>query len=135
MPTVKREKAIRSAPDYSKTYDYEEVEQTEEAPLEATEPTPAPVPAPRFPYVSEDILNPILLVILNLSLSTAATAFAAQYIGDEISAVQTEAPEEYWWYVVPGWKVLKALGAWWGGFNGMFIILMDGMSNDILTIV
>ena len=76
------------------------------------------VPRPGFPYIPSNILNPLLLVILNLSISSAATALAAQYIGDEIGSVQKETPEEYWWYVVPGWRVLKALGAWWGGFDG-----------------
>lgn len=77
-----------------------------------------PVPRLGFPYIPSKILNPLLLVILNLSISSAATALAAQYIGDEIGSVQKETPEEYWWYVVPGWRVLKALGAWWGGFDG-----------------
>jgi len=116
MPAVKRERADRGVPSYSKAYGYEEIIEQSQAPEEVEEPTPAP--PRRFPYISENTLNPLLLVILNICLSSAGTALATQYIGDEISAVQTEAPEEYWWYVVPGWKILKALGAWWGGFDG-----------------
>ena len=102
MPTVKRERVIPGV--------HGDIQSVA---------SPTPAPQPGFPYIPSSILNPLLLVILNLSISSAATALAAQYIGDEIGSVQKETPEEYWWYVVPGWRVLKALGAWWGGFDGM----------------
>jgi len=120
MPTVKRERTARSVPNYPNTYGYEEITTQSEAPESSAEPA---APPRKFPYIPENILNPLLLVILNLSLSSAGTALAAQYIGDEISAVQTETPEEYWWYVVPGWKILKALSSWWGGFDGEFCVV------------
>lgn len=121
MPTVKRERTDSSVSNYQKAYEYEEIVEQSQASEEVAEPTPAPAPPPKFPYIPESILNPLLLIVLNFCLSSAGTALAAPYIGGEISAVQTEAPEEYWWYVVPGWKVLKALGAWWGGFGGKFL--------------
>ncbi|KAF8418850.1 hypothetical protein EV426DRAFT_645164 [Tirmania nivea] len=128
MPAMKRERAVRSVPNYSKTYKCEEKIEQSQAPEEVAEPLPAAAPPRKFPYIPENILSPLLLVILNLSLSSAGTALAAQYIGDEISAVQKEAPEEYWWYVVPGWKIVKALGAWWGGFNAADTSLLTFLS-------
>ncbi|RPB23878.1 hypothetical protein L211DRAFT_227552 [Terfezia boudieri ATCC MYA-4762] len=128
MPAVKRERVDSKVPNYSKTYEYEEIIEQSRPPKTVEKPIPGPAPRRRFPYISENILNPLILIILNISLSSAGTALAAQYIGDEISAVQTEAPEEYWWYVVPGWKILKALGAWFGGFEAVDTSLLTFLS-------
>jgi len=116
MPAIKRER-VSVSPGAPKIY--EEVQ---------TATIPPPAQTPSFPYIPPNILNPLLLVILNLSISSASTALAAQYIGDEIGNVQKETPEEYWWYVVPGWRVLKALAIWWGGFGALDTSLLAFLS-------
>ncbi|KAI5792460.1 hypothetical protein DFH27DRAFT_568961 [Peziza echinospora] len=87
-----------------------------------------PIPKSGFPWIPQHILNPLILVILNLTISSGLTALAAQYIGDELSIVQKNIPEEYWWYVVPGWRVVKALGIWYGGFGATETTLLTMLS-------
>ncbi|KAF8470588.1 hypothetical protein BDZ91DRAFT_791556 [Kalaharituber pfeilii] len=131
MPPVKRERTGRGVPTKSEITHHAPAPERDPEPQPELEPESdpqPPAPSRGFPWIPSHILNPLLLLFLNVSISSGLTALAAQYIGDELGTVQKEAPDEYWWYIVPGWRLLKAWGIWWGGFGATESALLTFLS-------
>lgn len=108
---------MRRAPEAQELSTMIETEANERPP--AQQPALSPLAVKRaFPYIPPNILNPILLVVISIAISSTLTILASQYVGEEMGTMQNEIPVGYWVYVVNAWRVLKPLGIWFGGFGG-----------------